>query len=64
MERVGERRDKSRIVRQPGHIPLLQQSIHPRHSEIELKRTDSELVVACGPSRNELEELVGTIVFD
>jgi hypothetical protein len=64
MERVGERRDKSRIVRQPGHIPLLQQSIHPRHGEIELKRTDRELVVACRTSLNEVEELVDILVFN
>jgi hypothetical protein len=35
-----------------------------RSGELKCKSSDSELVVVCGSSLNELEERVGTLVFD
>jgi hypothetical protein len=64
MERVGERRENSRIVRPPCHFPFLQHLMDVRSGKIKCKSSDSELVVVCGSSLNELEERVGTFVFD
>jgi hypothetical protein len=35
-----------------------------RSGELKCKSSDSELVVVCGSTLNELEERVGTLVFD
>jgi hypothetical protein len=58
------RRDQSRIVRQPRHIPFSQHLIDPRSGHIKLEGSEFELVVASGAPLNELEEFLGTLVFD
>jgi hypothetical protein len=64
MERVGERREKIRASFDRCHFPFLQHLIDVRSGKLKYKSSDSELVVVCGSSLDELEERVGTLVFD